>query len=405
MWRPRDQVTPGKKRRHVGRGAFAFATSSGSAEDSQKWCRIMNVESEGPHDAGPILWLPACSNRVFKTQGDALIEPLRPFELQRSNRYGFLANVRAAPIDYSIGYQTDQGVSPTFSAHLEQVADAVERVSSRESSICEIGCGKGDFFSMLAARSFTMLTGFDESYEGGDSRIKKSYPSAHDGPLEAQLLVVRHVLDYIVDPVTYLVDLHKINGQDCEVMIEVPCFDWISSQGALWDLTSERVNFFTEQSIEALFGSDLIGIDRVFGEQYLLVHAHLRGRDEVADYFEADAYQSELLKHGYALSSDLTKQLGDSAYWIWGTGSKAVMFLHHHLNWRPEHAPLGCVDINPMRQGTFVPSTGIEIFSPSEFGELFDVGQPVVVLNRNYINEVSQSIEELTGASAELIVL
>ncbi len=365
----------------------------------------MNAVSEGPDDGARILRLPDCSNRVFKTQDDALAAPLRPFELRRSSRYGFFANVQAVPTDFSIDYQVDQGVSPAFSAHLELVADAVERVSSRESSICEIGCGKGDFLRILAARSFKMLSGFDESYEGDDSRIKKSYPLEHHVPLEAQLLVIRHALDCIIDPVAYLAELHRINGQDCEVIIEVPCFDWIRAQGAFWDLTTERVNYFTEQSIEALLGSDLIGIDRMFDGQYLLIHAHLRGRDGATDHFEADACQGELQDLGYAQSSDLTERLADSTYWIWGTGSKGVMFLHHHLNWRPKSVPLGCVDINPMRQGTFTHSTGLEIISPARFGALFRVTQPVVVLNRNYVDEVSRSIEELTGVAAEIIAL
>jgi hypothetical protein len=348
-------------------------------------------------------WIPECSNRVFKTQEEALAAPLRKFELRRSNRYGFFANVQATPIDFSIDYRVDQTFSATFSAHLNLVADAVEQISSRESSICEIGSGSGSFLSILAARSFKALKGFDESHKGDDSRIEKSYPSDRHAPLGAQLLILRHTLDYIINPASYLANLRRINGHDCDLMIEVPCFDWILSQGHFWDLTFERINYFTEDSLEALFGNDLVKISRVFDGQYLLVHARLRDRVELPDHFQTDTCQEQLRDFGYAQSENLVKQLGDSAYWIWGAGSKGVMFLHHHLRWRPLHIPLGCVDINPMRQGTFIPSTGLEIMSPTKFRELFRTTQPVVVLNHNYVDEVARSIEELTGASARII--
>ena len=365
----------------------------------------MSGAADRPDGEVRALWVPECSNRVFKTRDEALAAPLRSFELRRSNRYGFFTNIQAEPIDFSIGYQVDQGVSPAFAVHLELVADAVERVSSRESSICEIGCGKGDFLRILSGRSFERISGFDQSYEGDDNRIEKAYFSEHHFPLSAELLVIRHALDYIVDPVSYLADLHRANGQDCDVIIEIPSFDWILSQGSFWDLTFERVNYFTEQSVEALFGNDLIGVDRMFNGQYLLVHARLSGRDEGTDRLETDACQAELQDLGHAQSSGMAEQIGDLDYWIWGAGSKGVMFLHHHLNWRPEHIPLGCVDINPMRQGRFTPSTGLRVMSPANFAARFSSNQPVVVLNRNYVDEVAQLIEELTGVAAEIVAL
>jgi hypothetical protein len=347
--------------------------------------------------------IPECSSRVFRTQEEALIAPLRKFDLRRSSRYGYFANVQATPIDFSIDYEADQAFSPAFLAHLNLIADTVEQISSREDSICEIGCGSGSFLRILAARSFRTLRGFDESCKGDNNQIENSYPADRHAPLGAQLLILRHTLDYIINPASYLAHLRRINGQDCDLIIEIPNFDWILSQGHFWDLTFERINYFTEDSVEALFGNDLVETRRVFDGQYLLVHAHLRDRVELPDHFQADTRQEQLRDLGYAQSMNLIEQLGDSDYWIWGAGSKGVMFLHHHLHWRPQHAPLGCVDINPMRQGTFVPSTGLEIMSPTKFRELFRATQAVVVLNHNYVNEVARSIEELTGASARII--
>ena len=84
---------------------------------------------------------------------------------------------------------------------------------------------------------------------------------------------------------------------------------------------------------------------------------------------------------------------------IWGSGSKGVAFLTTlKIFDEIEYA----VDINPYRQGTYMPVTGQEIVSPDFLGEYKpDV---VIVMNSVYVNEIKKDLNRL-GLAPEILTL
>ena len=50
------------------------------------------------------------------------------------------------------------------------------------------------------------------------------------------------------------------------------------------------------------------------------------------------------------------------------------------------------VDINPSKQGKFIPITGIEVISPDQFMDRYHEGTEIVVMNRNYLDEIQSMI-------------
>jgi len=75
---------------------------------------------------------------------------------------------------------------------------------------------------------------------------------------------------------------------------------------------------------------------------------------------------------------------------LWGGGSKGVSFLTT-LGLKEEVASV--VDINPYKQGKFMPGTGHPVIAPKAL-----VDQPpnlVIVMNPIYVTEVSTSLKEL----------
>ena len=75
---------------------------------------------------------------------------------------------------------------------------------------------------------------------------------------------------------------------------------------------------------------------------------------------------------------------------LWGSGSKAVSFLT-----LPDIADAVdfVTDINPNRQGHFMPGTGHPIIAPDQLKDI-DPGL-VVVMNRIYEDEISQPLAEM----------
>jgi FlaA1/EpsC-like NDP-sugar epimerase len=84
---------------------------------------------------------------------------------------------------------------------------------------------------------------------------------------------------------------------------------------------------------------------------------------------------------------------------VWGAGSKGVTFLN---TFGSENPTQYVVDINPHKQGKFVPGTGQEVV-PVEFLRAY---QPdaVLVMNPNYRGEIEKSIAEL-GLHTELMAV
>ena len=81
---------------------------------------------------------------------------------------------------------------------------------------------------------------------------------------------------------------------------------------------------------------------------------------------------------------------------LWGSGSKGVSFLSTlALGDAIEYV----VDINPYRQGHFMPSTGQEIIAPETLKDY----QPdhVIVMNPIYCDEIQADLDRL-GVSAKI---
>jgi hypothetical protein len=84
---------------------------------------------------------------------------------------------------------------------------------------------------------------------------------------------------------------------------------------------------------------------------------------------------------------------------LWGGGSKGVSFLTT-LGLTEEIASV--VDINPYKQGKFMPGTGHAVIGPKAL-----VNQPpdlVIVMNPIYVAEVASSLNEL-GLKPEITAL
>lgn len=73
---------------------------------------------------------------------------------------------------------------------------------------------------------------------------------------------------------------------------------------------------------------------------------------------------------------------------VWGVGSKGVIFslLRERIG-----TPINIViDINPSKQGKFLPVTGLKVYSPSQAMKILKDGAIVYVMNQNYLVEVKE---------------
>ncbi|MDP2785729.1 MAG: class I SAM-dependent methyltransferase [Sulfurimicrobium sp.] len=324
--------------------------------------------------------LPIFQNRMYDTEAEAKACPKGDVRLVEDQQTGLVYNAAFCPevMTYDDHYQNEQAISPLFRQHLESVSQIISRCMGR-GSLVEVGCGKGFFLEMLLAQDFD-VTGFDPTYEGSNPRVVRHYFEPGVG-IQAKGLILRHVLEHIQDPVTFLLKLKVANGGIGRVYIEVPCFEWICRHRAWFDVFYEHVNYFRLSDFTRMFGT-VIESGHLFNGQYLFVVAELATlRTPKID-----------LKDCVIFPTDFTRNLmsraepGQTA--IWGGASKGVIF--SLLKERVGQPISTVIDINPAKQGKYLPGTGLSVQPPSEALVMLPKGSTIYVMNSNYLEEIKK---------------
>lgn len=324
---------------------------------------------------------PILQNRVYDTQEEAIHCPRGDIQIIQDGQSGLIYNAAFRPelMRYDSNYNNEQANSIFFQQHLTAVKEIIRRELGQQ-ELVEVGCGKGFFFEMLLADGFD-VTGFDPTYEGTNPRIVKEY--FKPGVMKpSRGLILRHVLEHVPDPYRFLCDLRDANGGAGLIYIEVPCFDWICEKRAWFDIFYEHVNYFRMVDFFKMFGS-VYSSGKLFGDQYLYVVADLSTL-VAPKYEKRDAihFPEDFLASLTAQEQNRTEQ---SAV-VWGGASKGVIF--SLLRKRISEPVSAVVDVNPAKQGKFLPVTGLPVLSAESLLSQYPEGATVYVMNSNYIDEI-----------------
>jgi len=324
--------------------------------------------------------LPIFQNRMYQSVKAARECPRGDIRLVQNRATGLIYNADFHPklMTYDASYQNEQAVSPQFQKHLDAVVQIVERAMGR-AGLVEVGCGKGYFLEVLSECGFD-ITGFDPTYEGINPRVKRHYfePGVE---VAAQGLILRHVLEHVQGPLPFLENLRAANAGAGLIYIEVPCFDWICEHRAWFDVFYEHVNYFRLMDFKRMFGR-IIESGHLFGGQYLYVVADLASlKTSQIDTQEEMAFPNNFLR---SLDDNATRELSA----VWGGASKGVIFclLREQLG-RPVDL---VIDINPAKQGKYLPATGLMVHSPEAGLAMLPPEATIYIMNSNYQEEIRQ---------------
>lgn len=327
--------------------------------------------------------LPVFQNRMYDSEEEAIGCPKGDVRLVENLKTGLVYNEAFRPelMQYDDHYQNEQAVSPLFRAHLDAVMQIIANTMGRE-SIVEVGCGKGYFLEMLLADGFDAW-GFDPTYEGTNPRVIKQYFSPELG-IQADGMVLRHVLEHIQDPVNFLMKLKEANGGSGKIYIEVPCFDWICEQHAWFDVFYEHVNYFRLPDFHRMF--DVVyESGRLFGDQYLYVVADLSSlKNPMIDEKKRVKFPNDFMNN--LMENNIAEQNREII--VWGGASKGVIFTL--LKQRAGQTITAVIDINPAKQGKYLPASGLQVKAPEKILPNLQDGAKVFVMNSNYLQEIKE---------------
>lgn len=330
------------------------------------------------------------------------------------NNCGFIYNTTFnTAIDYyTKGYEDQQGFSPTFKKFITGICNRIiEKYDLHNKDIIEVGCGKGDFISLLCEMGNNRGIGIDPAYVPGRIKpnpnlkfITEFYSEKH-GSLPSDFICCRHTLEHIHDTGNFLKTIRDSIGErkDVVVFFEVPSVLRILHVRAFWDIFYEHCTYYSPGSLARLFRLnrfEILDIYLEYDEQYLFIEA--RPVDKITEEthpLEEDINVLKELTRDFAVEVNrrLDKWRADLAVMkkdgkkvvIWGGGSKSVGFL---TNLDGVKAIDNVVDINPHMQGNYIPGIGIRYIGPDELPEVSpDV---VIIMNSVYRDEIKRMLNE-----------
>ena len=325
---------------------------------------------------------------------------------------GFVTNTAFDPnlLQYGAAYDNDQSCSACFENYVDDLIEALIREGARGKRVVEIGCGKGYFLTRLCERGDNVGVGVDATYTGPASAldgrvsfIRDFYRESH-AALEADVIVCRHVIEHVPDPLGLLrsVRLSLDRRPAARAYFETPELRWILKNVVVQDFFYEHCSYFTADSLAFAFraaGFTAASVSHVFDGQYLLLAAApavvkpegetpLSGAAELLPLLETYGQREREALQSWSSRLRALRENGTLA--IWGAGAKGVTFLNL-LD--PQSELVDCVvDVNPRKQGHFLPGTGHPIVSPAALRARG--ARSVVVMNRNYANEVHATIAQ-----------
>jgi len=339
--------------------------------------------------------IPAMQNKLFPSEVEALAAPAASLELVQDDT-GLVFNrcFDPAGVTYDDSYQNDQGYSLQFQEHLDEISDLCCRYLARKDNlVVDVGCGKGGFVELLRRKGVNAV-GYDNAYQGSSPYVRKSFFS-QDSHEKGELLALRHVLEHIPSPWQFLEGIAAANGYQGFLYVEVPDLEWSLDHRAYFDLFHEHVNYFRSDDFTRRFGEGVVYQSKSFGGQYLSVVINLecvRDCGQSSLTCESDAGLQAAFDQLSEYEDKTYRSLTDSReVVIWGAAAKGVVFAAKAppaIKSKIAYA----IDINPGKQGHFMPISGVEILDSETGVSRLDPSSLVVIMNPNYEQEIRRSL-------------
>lgn len=351
--------------------------------------------------------VPVHQNMVFKTPEAARGIPKGDLDMAACRTCSFVFNAAfdENKTSYDEHYDNTQCHSAHFNAYLDGLVKMlVEEKGARNSTIVEVGCGKGDFVKKLVdyPGANNRGYGFDPTYIGPDIErdgkiiFEKRFYDESCAAIDAGIVVCRHVIEHVASPRDLIraVAGGLKSSPNARVFFETPDVSWIFKNQVIWDFFYEHCSIFTPASISYAFeaeGFDMTHVGTVFEGQYLWAESApaKSKKSPIAapanGFIESvEAYKAHYAAHLQSLKTKLQSMKTQGPVALWGAGAKGVTV----CNIADQNATLidAIIDVNPAKQGGFIAGTGQCIIGPDEIASRGI--RSALVMNPNYRSEI-----------------
>ncbi len=373
----------------------------------------------GSTDLGELAHLadvPIHCNLFYGNADAARRAPRAALELVFCRACGHIHNRQFDPgrLSYGPDYENSQAFSPRFAAYLRSLARGLARRHRlRRKYVLEIGCGQGDFLTLLCEPYRNRCMGIDPGYRSRNARpgrniriVRERVNASVTSFGDYHLVAMRHLLEHLEQPLELLRQIRRRvkSGPRPVLYCEVPNSEPVINGLRVWDFLYEHCSYFGRNSFGRLLGEAGFRVTALragFNGQFLCCEA-VPGRTTRPRRYRIPQSALETL-HGRMdqTLSRWRRRLGSAKkrgerIGLWGAGSKGVML----ANQAPSGSLACLIDLNPYKQGKFVSGTGDPILAPASLRRM-KLDQ-ILIANAAYLPEIKKQIARL-GCSCRLV--
>jgi SAM-dependent methyltransferase len=313
-----------------------------------------------------------------------------------------LVQLAGDPVYYYKDVIRAAGLSAEMRAfRLAQFARVFDRFALRGRKVIEIGCGRGEYLSLLResgadARGVEHLAGSVDACRGAGLDVQQGFVGAPDdriegGPFDA--FAIFNFLEHLPDPNGTLRGIHANLVSGGVGIVEVPNFDMMLRERQFAEFMSDHLLYFTTDTLTtalATNGFETIECSEEFHGYILSAIVRRRAPLDLSGFHEQQSRLRDEL-HAYI------RRFAPGRVAIWGAGHQALALM--------SLMDLGAmiryvVDSAPFKQGKFTPATHLPIVPPSALAS--DPVDAVIVVAAGYSDEVARTIR--TSYDARLAV-
>lgn len=308
-------------------------------------------------------------------------------------------------------YDVSMFHSASYRTYINQAIDRLKKRYGLESKVAlEIACGKGDFLRALTTKGFAEAIGFDPTFiesnlSEQDRRQITAYRAFYDESwrsLKVDLVACRSALQYFREPRAFLQSIRRtLDEQPGAVLyFEVPNGDETFARQIVWNIAYEHGCFYSAASLSRLFAEcrfQVLDVMSALGGSQLEIEAKISReavstpQADTAAGKSIDAFAATREARVREWSRRLQREAASGKrVALWGAAARAISFL---CAIDDPSSIWAAVDINPARQGRFLPKTGIEVISPERLkAEGTDL---VIATNPNFATEIEAQVRSM----------
>ena len=360
--------------------------------------------------------MPAQDGVVYPSEQEALDAPCGDIDLSICRRCHYIWNVSYDPSCIQFAdYSYSQHHSTTYKEYLSSlIASLIQHYDLKDKTLIDIGCGEGYFLSELCRLGDNRGIGIDPSNRLSDeipidkeklSFIHDCYSDEHTA-IQGDFFFCRHVIDELDSPKEFVkLITHSLSRKNGSIIyIELPNAMRTFEENLIWNIGYAKKSWFSSSSITTLLrlcGLDVLDVEPVFGNEYLGITGRIAtGVEKDAPFPEGP--NEEILKLLETFAEHATQEFGmweskvqelkssGGQMIVWGAGMRGINFLNRFGD--PDIFPR-VVDVNPDRQGKYLPDSGYLVDSPGLLKEVRT--ETVLISNPIYAHEIETQLTDM----------